>query len=122
MRANLDRIALRGIRVEAIHGVYDVERVQPQRFVIDATCWLVRPATGDDLATTVDYARLAEALADDVRRDPVDLIETLAERLAARCLADPLVAEAEITVHKPDAAIGVPFDDVGVTIRRSRPA
>jgi dihydroneopterin aldolase len=37
------------------------------------------------------------------------------------CLANPLVDAVEITVHKPEAELGVPFDDVAVTIRRQRP-
>lgn len=122
MTKRLDRIALRGIRVAATHGVYPVERVEPQPFVVDATCWISRSDHADALATTVDYAALAAALAEEVRRDPVDLIETLAERLAARCLAEPLVRRVEITVHKPEAAMDVDVDDVAVTIRRSRPA
>jgi dihydroneopterin aldolase len=50
----------------------------------------------------------------------VNLIETLAARLAEICLADPAVSAVQITVHKPDAPITVPFDDVSVTIRRER--
>ena len=52
--------------------------------------------------------------------DPVDLLETLCQRLADVCLADPLVTAVEITVHKPQAELGVPFDDVTVSIRRER--
>jgi dihydroneopterin aldolase len=51
----------------------------------------------------------------------VALIETLAARLAEACLADPAVREAEITVHKPQAPVGLPVTDITVTIRRSRP-
>ena len=50
----------------------------------------------------------------------VSLNETRACRLAAACLADPAVREAEVTVHKPQAPIPFPFDDVAVTIRRAR--
>jgi dihydroneopterin aldolase len=50
----------------------------------------------------------------------VRLIETLAQRLAAACLSDPLVQEVEITVHKPHAPLSHPFDDVTVAIRRVR--
>ena len=55
-----------------------------------------------------------------VERDPVDLIETVAERVAAVALAHPAVEEVEVTVHKPEAPIGVPFADVAVTIVRGR--
>ncbi len=52
--------------------------------------------------------------------EPVDLIETLADRLASACLAHEVVEAAEVSVHKPAAPIPLPFDDVVVTIRRSR--
>ena len=50
----------------------------------------------------------------------MDLLETLAQRLADVCLAYELVDAVEITVHKPEADLGVPFDDVTVAIRRER--
>jgi dihydroneopterin aldolase len=50
----------------------------------------------------------------------VDLLETLAQRLADVCLAHERVEAVEITVHKPEADLGVPFDDVVVSIRRER--
>jgi dihydroneopterin aldolase len=55
-----------------------------------------------------------------VRRDPVDLIETLAERIAGVVLAHPPVEAVRVTVHKPNAPIEVPFSDVAVTIERER--
>ena len=117
-----DRITLTGVRVRAHHGVFDFEREQGQEFVIDVAVAvdLAVAASGDDLARTVHYGELAEAVADAVRRDPVDLIETVAERVAAVALAYPAVEEVEVTVHKPEAPISVPFDDVAVTIVRSR--
>lgn len=117
-----DRITLTGVRVRAHHGVFDFEREQGQEFVIDVAVAvdLAAAASGDDLGRTVHYGELAEAVADAVRRDPVDLIETVAERVAAVALAYPAVEEVEVTVHKPEAPISVPFDDVAVTIVRSR--
>ena len=119
-----DQIALRGLRVFARHGVLDTERRSGQEFVIDAVLWLdTRPAAaGDDLSKTVDYGALADRLVRLTEGPPVRLIETLADRLAADCLSEPLVAEVEITIHKPQAPIAHPFDDVTVVIRRARPA
>jgi dihydroneopterin aldolase len=90
---------------------------------VDARLWLdAAPAAAtDDLKLTADYAGLAGRLADIVAGPPVALIETLAERLAAACLADPVVAAAEITVHKPEAPVSANVADISVTIRRSRP-
>jgi 7,8-dihydroneopterin aldolase/epimerase/oxygenase len=118
----LDRIELRGLRVFARHGVLDSERMSGQEFVIDVVLWLdTRPAAGtDDVSKTVDYGALADRLVRLAEEPPVRLIETLAERLAADCLSEPLVAEVEITVHKPQAPIAHPFGDVTVVIRRAR--
>jgi 7,8-dihydroneopterin aldolase/epimerase/oxygenase len=118
----LDRIAVRGLRVFGYHGVRDEERRDGQEFIIDAVVSLdtAAAAAGDELARTVDYAALADRLAAVAGGPPARLIETLAGRLAAVCLSEPAVAEVEITVHKPQAPLGHPFDDVAVTIRRVR--
>jgi 7,8-dihydroneopterin aldolase/epimerase/oxygenase len=118
----LDRISIVGLRVRGYHGVLPEERVSGQDFIVDAQLWLdVAPAAAtDDLRLTADYSALAGRLADIAAGPPVALIETLAERLAAACLADPVVREAEVTVHKPQAPVGADIADINVTIRRSR--
>ena len=68
----------------------------------------------------MNYAELSQRLYSVLSGEPVDLLETLAQRLADVCLAYELVEAVEITVHKPEADLGVPFDDVTVTIRRER--
>jgi len=117
-----DRIAVRGITAHAHHGVYDWEREQGQTFRVDAVLELdtAPAAAGDDLDRTVNYAELAQQLHAVLAGEPVNLLETLVQRLADVCLADPLVDAVEITVHKPEADLGVPFDDVTVAIRRER--
>jgi 7,8-dihydroneopterin aldolase/epimerase/oxygenase len=117
-----DRIALRGLRAHGRHGVYDFERERGQMFRVDAVLELdTRPAAADDdLDRTVNYAELAQQLYAVLSGEPVSLLETLAQRLADVCLANALVEAVEITVHKPQAELGVPFDDVTVAIRRSR--
>lgn len=116
----LDLVALRGVRVAGRHGVHADERRHGQDFVVDAVLSVDtrRAAASDELSDTVDYATLAARIAAVVAGEPVALLETLADRLAAVCLAEPVVREVEITVHKPDAPLGLPFDDVTVTIRR----
>ncbi|UCR88504.1 dihydroneopterin aldolase [Mycetocola spongiae] len=117
-----DFITLTGLRVRAHHGVFDFEREQGQDFVIDVVVWLdLAPASGgDDLAATVHYGELAEAVTAAVSSDPVDLIETVAERVAAVALSFSAAQRTRVTVHKPDAPISVPFGDVSVTIERGR--
>jgi dihydroneopterin aldolase len=117
-----DVIELTGLRVHGRHGVYEHERRDGQTFVIDVRLEVdTAPAAGsDDLADTVNYGGLAEALAEVVSGEPVNLIETLASRLAAVCLADRRVRAAEVTVHKPEAPIPLAFTDVAVRIRREQ--
>ncbi|GAA3448660.1 dihydroneopterin aldolase [Dactylosporangium matsuzakiense] len=115
-----DRIYLRGLTVKGYHGVFDFERREGQDFVIDAELELdLGPAAASDEVTdTVHYGELAESLAAVVAGEPVNLIETLAQRLADVCLADGRVRAATVTVHKPQAPIPLQFSDVAVIIRR----
>ena len=117
-----DSITLTGLRASAFHGVFDHERRDGQVFVIDVTVWLDlrAAASGDELAKTIHYGELAEEVVGAVERDPVDLIETVAERIAAVVLAHEAADRVRVTVHKPSAPITVPFDDVAVTIERAR--
>lgn len=117
-----DRIVLTGLRATGHHGVLEHERVDGQVFVIDVTVHLslYEAAVSDDLDDTVHYGVLAERVVAAVERDPVDLIETVAERVAAVALGFARAETVEVTVHKPDAPITVPFADVAVTIVRDR--
>lgn len=117
-----DRLAVRGIRVVGHHGVFERERREGQEFVVDVVLGVDTRDAGlhDDLSRTVDYGRLTLQIQESIQTDPVDLIETLARRIADLCLGEPLVQWVEVTVHKPQAPIEVPFDDVTLTIHRSR--
>jgi dihydroneopterin aldolase len=118
-----DELTLTGLRARAYHGVFAHERENGQEFVIDVTVWIdsQAAATGDDLAKTVHYGILAEEVVSAVERDPVDLIETVAQRIADVALAHPGVLRTRVTLHKPSAPITVPFADVSITIERTRP-
>ncbi|MFT4030735.1 MAG: dihydroneopterin aldolase [Protaetiibacter sp.] len=117
-----DEIALTGLRAVGYHGVLPQERVEGQLFIVDVVLRLslAEAAAGDELAATVDYGELASRVVAAVESDPVDLIETVAERIARLVLGYAAVEAVEVTVHKPDAPIAVPFADVAVTIRRER--
>lgn len=117
-----DVIELTGLRVRGRHGVFDFERADGQDFVVDVALRLDTSvaAASDELSDTVHYGELAEALAAVVAGEPVNLLETLAARLAEACLADRRVAGATVTVHKPQAPIPLTFTDVAVTIHRTR--
>ncbi|WP_350270753.1 2-amino-4-hydroxy-6-hydroxymethyldihydropteridine diphosphokinase [Brevibacterium sp. CBA3109] len=120
MSAHRDRIELRGLRVRGNHGVFDFEKREGQDFVIDVTLHtsVTRAAATDDIADTVHYGELAEDVAHIVEDNTFDLIETLASRIAEHCL--DLAEHVEVVVHKPGAPIQRSFNDVSVTVVRSR--
>jgi len=121
-----DELAILGLECWAHHGVFEHERRDGQRFIVDLVLGLdasvlAAAAVSDDLSETVDYGSLAVAVMAAVEKDPVDLIETLAERIADVCLTDDRVDWVRVTVHKPDAPIDATFGDVALTIHRSSP-
>lgn len=115
-----DTIRLTGLRVRGFHGVLPEERRDGQDFVVDVVLALdlSDAARSDDVTDTVHYGELAARLAKVVAGEPVDLIETLAQRLAEVCLAEPRVERVEVTVHKPAAPIPLDVADVAVTVVR----
>jgi len=117
-----DELVISGIECFGHHGVFEHERRDGQRFVIDLALGVdSRPAaTSDDLRDTVDYGSLVAQVKAAVEKDPVDLIETLAQRIADVSLWDARVEWARVTVHKPDAPIDANFSDVALTITRKR--
>ncbi|WP_418275879.1 2-amino-4-hydroxy-6-hydroxymethyldihydropteridine diphosphokinase [Isoptericola jiangsuensis] len=118
----LDQIRLTGVRALGHHGVLPQERADGQTFVADVVLHLDTraAATSDDLARTVSYAEVAEDVHAVLAGEPVDLVETLVERIAAVVLDRPAVQAVDVRVHKPQAPIEVPFDDVEIVVRRDR--
>lgn len=119
-----DQIVLKGISARGHHGVLDFEKRDGQTFVVDVTMHLdLGPAgTSDDLADTVNYAEVAGDVVALIEGDSLDLIETLASRIADKVLLRPLVEAVEVVVHKPEAPVGHPFTDVQVRVNRERRA
>ena len=117
-----DRVVISGLRAFGHHGVLAHERRDGQEFVVDVAIEFDTrdAAASDSLTDTVDYAALAQRLHEVVTGEPVALLETLAQRLAEVCLADPRVSAAEVTVHKPSAPVPVAVGDVAVFVRRTR--
>ena len=117
-----DRLTLTGLRASGFHGVFAEERENGQDFFIDVVVTLdfAAAAASDDLEETIHYGVLAEEIVAAVERDPVDLIETVAQRVADVVLDHRAAKEVTVTLHKPSAPITVPFADVAVTITRSR--
>lgn len=118
----MDRIRLTGLRAFGHHGVFDHERTDGQEFLVDLEVPgdLSTAGRGDVLADTVDYGVLAEEVVAVITGQPFDLIESVAEEIARRCLAQ--CSEITVTVHKPQAPIPHAFADVSVSVTRTRGA
>lgn len=117
-----DRIRLSGVRGRGFHGVFDHERREGQEFVVDVELAVdLGPAgASDDLADTVNYGEIGAAVLARIEGEPHDLIERLAELVAQDALTHASVDEVVVTVHKPQAPVGVPFGDVTVSVTRRR--
>jgi dihydroneopterin aldolase len=118
------KITITGLRVFAHHGVFDFERQNGQDFYIDASIWVDgdKAAFSDDLNHTAHYGDLAKGLVELTKNNPVDLLETLAQRLLDYALnfGGGKVLKAKITVHKPGAPIPYEFEDVSITVKAKR--
>ena len=112
-------IALRGLEVDAVHGVFDFERQEPQRFVADVTLWVQADGALAEagVAGTVSYAEIADEVGSILQGPSASLLETLADRIARAAMSYEGVEGVEATVHKPDAPMPHTFDDVSVTVR-----
>lgn len=117
-----DSISVLGIRGFGHHGVLESERHTGQEFIVDIVLEVntSESARFDDLTLTVDYSDVAKRVHAFIVGDPMQLIETLANRIATDLLGIERVLAVTVTVHKPHAPIPVDFSDVTVTITRKK--
>ncbi len=118
--ARLRHVFVRDLELQAVLGVYDHEKVAPQRVIInlDLTVDEGTEPYEDDLRNVVCYATVVRQVEAIVRRGHVHLVETLAEMIAGACFEDPRVCAARVRIEKPDA---IPqARSVGVEIERVR--
>lgn len=119
------RITLSGLRARGYHGVLEHERTGGQLFVVDVELDvdIAQAVASDDVEHTVNYAQVAELVEDYVTGEPVQLIETLADRMVEAILQRfDRVSSVTLTVHKPQAPIPADFANVAVTLTRHREA
>lgn len=104
-----DKIYLEGMEFSGFHGTLDAERDLGQPFVVDVELRLDLSEAGssDDLTKTVDYSAVHDRAKEIVEGDPVNLTETLAERIARSTLEDHSMVEAvKVKVKKPHVRLG----------------
>ncbi len=111
------------MRFFAYHGVFPEENKLGQRFHVDVVLELSTKAAGetDRLEETVNYGEVYSEIKEIMEGDPVKLVETLTERIAARMLSTFAVIHAvTVKVIKPDPPIPGHYDSVAVEIRREK--
>jgi len=120
-----DAIFITGLTIHAHHGVMRHEKKVGQQFVIDLELAIdLAPAgASDKLVDTVSYSSIVETASRAFTAKSFRLVEAAAQAIADEVLAAfPRVASLRVTVHKPHAPIAAIFNDVGVTILRTRGA
>jgi dihydroneopterin aldolase len=117
-----DKIVMRGLAFYGYHGVVPEEKRLGQRFIVDIemTCDMRDAARTDDLARTIDYVTVHRDVREIVEGPSLNLIETVAERIAERILASFAADSVRVCVRKPDVPIPAAPDSVGVEITRRR--
>jgi dihydroneopterin aldolase len=118
-----DSIRITGLELFGYHGVYDHEKQNGQRFLVDLAVWIDtdNASVSDDLSQTLDYGELVKVVAAEVQGESVDLIEKLAAKVLDVVWRFEEALAAEVTVHKPEAPVGFPVTDISVTLKRERP-
>jgi dihydroneopterin aldolase len=113
-----DKVFINGLRAETVIGVYDWERSirQPLIFDLEMATDNRAAAKDDDLTKAIDYAAISQRVIAEVEASSFQLIETLAEHLAALILEEFGVQWLQLRVLKPSAVAEA--DAVGVQIQR----
>lgn len=116
----MDVIRIRGLRELGVHGVLPEEQTRPQPFEVDVELRvdLVAAGTSDDLADTVDYAAVCEAISRVVASEQYQLLERLASRIAEVCRTDGRVAGVAVEVRKVRPPVRAMLDHVSVRVER----
>ncbi|MGE6632297.1 dihydroneopterin aldolase [Bacillus sp. NPDC077027] len=119
----MDKVYVDGMEFYGYHGVFQEENKLGQRFRVDLTASLDLSKAGktDDLNETINYAELYHICKDIVEGEPVNLVETLTERIANQVLVSfPTVQECTVKVIKPDPPIPGHYRSVAIEMTRTR--
>ena len=101
----MDKVHIQGLSIQTTIGFFEWEKQIKQTLVIDlAMGWnIALAAENDELAKTLDYAEISEVIAEFANNNPVDLIETLAERMAKFLMETYHIPWLKLKVAKPNA-------------------
>jgi dihydroneopterin aldolase len=117
-----DRIEVRGLRVEGVHGVFDEERRAAQPFEVDLDLYLdtAPAAASDDLARTADYGAAVDAVVAVMAGPPRHLLESLAGAMAERVLQDRRIDAVTVVLRKLAPPLEARVASTGVRVHRRR--
>ncbi len=116
--ARLRHVFVRDLDTQALIGIYDSEKVKPQRIIINIDLSVTEGSGDDDISHVVSYEIVVKKVEAIIAEGHINLVETLCEKIAASCLTDRRVVAARVRVEKPDIIANA--RSVGVEIERSR--
>ena len=118
----LRHVFVHDLEIVASVGLLEHEKRYEQRIIVSADLAVRDDYDGvsDRVADVLDYSRVVDDIARLVQSEHVNLIETLAERIAAQCLADNRVERVRVRIEKPDVMPSC--RSVGIAIERCRAA
>ncbi|MEN6389026.1 MAG: dihydroneopterin aldolase [Syntrophomonas sp.] len=116
----MDKIAAKGMRFHACHGVSPQEKQSPQPFIVDVelSLDLTRACRSDHIEDTVDYGAVFNCVQNIVEGPSFNLLEALAQAIADRLLADFEIEAVKVRVKKPEAPVEGDFEYFSVIIER----
>lgn len=116
----LRRVFVRDLELMASVGVYELEKRYEQRLIVSVDLLVLDDYDGqsDSLSAVLDYSSVVSGIRTIVESGHTNLLETLAERIAQRCLSDPRVMRAVVRLEKPDIMPGC--RTVGIEIVRDQ--
>lgn len=119
----IDKVYVEGMEFYGYHGVFKEENKLGQRFRVDLTAFLDLSEAGktDNIDATINYAELYKLCKEVMEGEPVNLVETLAETIAAKVLEKfEAVQECTVKVVKPDPPIPGHYKSVAIEMTRKR--
>jgi 7,8-dihydroneopterin aldolase/epimerase/oxygenase len=116
--SRLRHVFVRDLELMALIGIYDHEKVKPQRVVVNIDLSVKEGSGDDDISHVVSYEIVVKKAEAIIAEGHINLVETLCERIAASCLTDKRVMAARVRVEKPDIIPNA--RSVGVEIERAR--
>jgi 7,8-dihydroneopterin aldolase/epimerase/oxygenase len=117
-KSRVRHVFVRDLDCQALIGIYDHEKVKPQRVVVNIDLSVKEGSGDDDISHVVSYEIIVKKVEAIIAEGHINLVETLCEKIAASCLKDKRVIAARVRVEKPDIILNA--RSVGVEIERGQ--